>query len=192
MRKSEFIGYVRCLKEDEQSLSFQYNTLQKMGCLKIYVDKLNHTKDQRLSLNECIKDLNSRDTLVITSLDRLAVSIKDLILISNKLKSGNVNLLSLTDSINTSKEANNQTFNFFELIARFEYNLVIEKTNKGLKSARARGRTGGRPPKLDFEKSKLIKQLHDNPDNTIDYIVNTMGISRGTMYKYLNKLKNNI
>ncbi|MCH8987751.1 MAG: recombinase family protein [Chloroflexi bacterium] len=73
-------------------------------------------------------------------------------------------------------------FHVFGALAEFERNLIRERTNAGLAAARARGRKGGRPKKLDEKKRNLAVRLFREGNQSIDEICDLMGISKPTMY----------
>ena len=78
-------------------------------------------------------------------------------------------------------------FHLFGALAEFERNLVRERTQAGLKAARARGRTGGRPKALDLNKRQLAVKLYNDRQHSIDEICRMMGISKPTLYKYIDE-----
>lgn len=59
----------------------------------------------------------------------------------------------------------------------------------GLVAARARGRLGGRPPKLDSRKAEIAQRLYNDKSNSIGEICTTLGISRATFYRYIKPAK---
>jgi DNA invertase Pin-like site-specific DNA recombinase len=69
-------------------------------------------------------------------------------------------------------------------LAKFERELIRERTNAGLKAARARGRNGGRPKSLSEADEKMVKKLMDDKTIPINDICKQFGISRSTLYKY--------
>ncbi|MBV8125237.1 MAG: recombinase family protein, partial [Paucibacter sp.] len=72
-------------------------------------------------------------------------------------------------------------------LAEFERNLIRERTQAGLVAARARGRQGGRPKRLDPTKRALALKLYQEKNHTIEQICKMMGISKSTLYNYLDK-----
>ena len=72
-------------------------------------------------------------------------------------------------------------------LAVFERNLIRERTPAGLVAARARGRMGGRPKRLDPAKLALALKLHRERNHTVEEICKMMGISKSTLYNYLDK-----
>lgn len=80
-------------------------------------------------------------------------------------------------------------FHVFGALEEFEADLISERTQAGLASARARGRTGGRPPKLDEKQIDRIKELYEKKEMTVKEICQLMEISKGTLYTYLKEEK---
>lgn len=76
----------------------------------------------------------------------------------------------------------------FGALAEFERNLIRERTHAGLKAARAIGKIGGRPKKLNAEKAKLAQDLYNEKKRTIKQICELVGVSKPTLYKYLSRL----
>ena len=91
---------------------------------------------------------------MVWRLDRLGRSLRDLIDWMNYLEKQKVMLKSLQESIDTGNPTGKLIFHIFGALSEFERNLIVERTNAGLKAARARGIKGGRKPKLDASKQK--------------------------------------
>lgn len=68
--------------------------------------------------------------------------------------------------------------------AQFERDNIIENTRAGLDAARSRGKTGGRPKKLDAKKAAMARELRKDPDRTVKEICEALKISRATFYSY--------
>jgi len=77
----------------------------------------------------------------------------------------------------------------FAALAEFERNLIRERTQAGLASARARGRVGGRKPKLNEKQIKKIKVLLTDPTAQVKDIAARYGVSRVTLYKHVGVVK---
>lgn len=180
------IGYAR-VSTDDQNLNLQRDALQHAKCERIYEDQLSGAKSERPGLKEAIKDLRSGDTLVVWRLDRLSRSLKDLIEMISSLESKNIALKSLHESIDTSSSSGKLIFHIFGALAEFERNLIRERTNAGLQAARARGRKGGRPKSLSNDKQALAVKLYNEKQHAIDQICEMMGISKPTLYKYIEQ-----
>ena len=96
-----------------------------------------------------------------------------------------VGLKSLHESIDTTSSAGKLFFHVFGALAEFERNLVRERTQAGLAAAWARGRLGGRPKLLDSKKRAVAVKLYDEKKHTVKEICTMMGISKPTLYKYI-------
>jgi len=107
------------------------------------------------------------------------------------LESKGIGLKSLQEAIDTSSSSGKLIFHIFGALAEFERNLIREKTQTGLQAARARGRKGGRPKSLDKDKQALVVKLYEEKKYTIKQICQMMGISKPTLYKYVETAKGN-
>ena len=111
---------------------------------------------------------------------------------TNKLIEKKVGLISLNDPIDTTTVQGRLIFGIFASLAEFERELIRERTQAGLKSARARGRKGGRPKGLSksaIEKSAIAEALYKNGSIPVKKIAEQLGISKTTLYIYLKHRK---
>lgn len=143
-------------------------TLTKAGCEKIHKDYTSGAKTDRNGLEEAIESLRKEDTLVVWKLDRLGRSLKHLIEVINKLKGQGCYFKSIQENIDTSTSGGKLIFHVFGALAEFERDIIRERTMAGLAAAKARGRVGGRPPKMDNKKVALAKALMNDDSNTIE------------------------
>jgi DNA invertase Pin-like site-specific DNA recombinase len=122
-------------------------------------------------------------------LDRLGCSLPHLVSIIKDLKERGIGFRSIGDgNIDTTTASGELVFNIFSSLAQFERSLLQERTLVGLRSARARGRLGGRPKLAkDSPKIKMAKRLHQDKALSIAEICETMKISRSTLYWYLKQ-----
>lgn len=178
------IGYSR-ISTNDQSLNSQVDKLKSYGCEKIYADVTSGAKANRPQLDEMMGFVREGDTIVVYSLDRLGRGLKDLINIINLLQEKKINFKSLTENIDTTTPGGMLIFHIFGAVAEFERNLIRERTNAGLKSARARGKVGGRKPKITQEKIKMAKLLYQDKSMDIDAIAKQLGVCRTTFYTML-------
>ena len=183
------IGYAR-VSNQEQNFDLQKDALIAAGCeaRNIYTDTTSGGNATRPGLDNLLSKLRKGDELIVWRLDRLGRSIKNLIELINDLNSQEVTFKSLTESIDTTTSSGKLIFNIFASLAEFERNLIRERTLAGLSSARARGRTGGRPA-TDTDKIKSAIQLYDKKEFTVEQICKVVDISKGTLYAYLAKHK---
>lgn len=181
------IGYARVSTKD-QSLSMQVDALKKAGCDQIHEETASGAKTARPVLEEIMRNLREDDTLVIWKLDRLGRNLAHLIHLTNKLIEKKVGLISLNDPIDTSTAQGRMIFGIFATLAEFERELIRERTHAGLKSARARGRKGGRPKGMSqaaIEKATIAEALYKNGSIPVKKIAEQLNISKTTLYQYL-------
>jgi DNA invertase Pin-like site-specific DNA recombinase len=183
------IGYAR-VSTDDQDLSLQCDALRQAACQKIYEDKLSGAQAARPGLDRLLEILRPGDELIIWRLDRLGRSLKDLIALVELLEGRGVGLVSLHESISTASSSGKLVFHLFAALAEFERNLIRERTQAGLMAARARGRKGGRPKALDPAKRQLAVKLYDERRHTVAEICRMLGISKPTLYSYLDEAGN--
>ncbi|ARM30950.1 recombinase family protein [Prosthecochloris sp. HL-130-GSB] len=182
------IGYAR-VSTGGQELHSQIDALKKAGVPEklIFIDKASGAKSERPGLDSCMQELQAGDTLIIWRLDRLGRSLKHLIETVERLMERGVGFRSISDGgIDTTTASGEMVFNIFATLAQFERRLIQERTQAGLKAARARGRKGGRPKiSPNDPKVKMAKKLSKNYNIGIGEICNTLKISRATYYRFL-------
>jgi DNA invertase Pin-like site-specific DNA recombinase len=179
------IGYAR-VSTGEQNLDMQVDALQEAGCDKVFTDEVGGVKTERPGLQDALEYLREGDTLVVWRLDRLGRSLKDLIKKVEELQARNVGFHSLHESLDTANPSGKFQFHVFSALAEFERDLIRARTQAGLKAARARGRTGGRPREMTTEKVKMAVRLMKDTEVTINEICTTLGIARSTLYRYVS------
>lgn len=123
--------------------------------------------------------------MVVWCLDRLGLSLKDLIEWINYFDTEGVTLRSLQECIDTTTATGKLVFHVFGALAEFERNLILERTQAGLSAARARGRLGGRPKTLNDDKKQVVIDLYNEKKLTVKKICEMMNISKPTLYSYV-------
>lgn len=184
------IGYAR-VSTTEQDLALQMDALKSAGCDKIFDDTVSGATTQRPGLTEALSHVRKGDTLVVWRLDRLGRSLKHLIETVAQLEEKGIGFRSLQESIDTTTSGGRLIFQIFGALAEFERNLIKERTQAGLTAARVRGRKGGRPKALDAKKTELAYQLYDEKKHTIKEICQMLGISKPSLYAYLDQRSRN-
>ena len=181
--KNYIFGYAR-VSTESQNLNRQLDALNKYGVDIVYNEKMTGTKRERPELEKMLDRMTEGDTVVIESLSRLGRSTKDLIELTELFHTKGVNLVSLKESIDTSTPTGKLLFTLMSAIAQFERDVIAERTREGLKSARARGRTGGRPKTNEEQVKKAVKLYHTN-QYTIREIEEMTGVKKDTLYRNL-------
>ena len=182
------IGYARVSTED-QNLDAQIDALERVSCDRIFKEKISATKSDRPELAAALSHLRKGDTLVVYKLDRLGRSLKQLIELVEGFKDKGIHFQSLAENIDTSSPAGVFFFQIIGGFAELERSLIVERTRAGLSAARARGRLGGRPEKIKRSQKELAYEMYIDKKNirTVDEIIEPLGMSRMTFYRYLNQ-----
>ena len=180
------LGYAR-VSTDDQNLDLQRDALRASGCEKILEDRLSGAKAARPGLASLLEMARTGDSIVVWRLDRLGRSLHDLIVLAKRFEQAGIGLVSLQEKIDTSSSGGRLIFHMFGALAEFERHVIRERTQAGLVAARARGRKGGRPKRLDPAKRQLAIELYHDRRHTIAEICRMMGISKPTLYSYLDE-----
>src|SRR3954463_13635793 len=151
------LGYARVSKSDDsQDTAGQVSALKSAGCKRVFEDKASGRRWDRPELHRLLDQLRTGDTLVVWKLDRLSRSLKDLLHILERVEAVGARFRSLTEAVDTAGPAGRMLMQMLGSFAEFERAMVRERTRAGLKAAAARGRKGGRQPKLTPEQRAEI------------------------------------
>ncbi len=179
------IGYAR-ISTDTQTHDAQIAALKAAGCENVYTETASGAKRDRPVLAEVMEYLrpNADDTLVVYKLDRVARSLPHLIEIMADLNARAIGFQSLTEDINTSTPGGKLLFHIMGAISEFERDLIRERTQTGLKAARAKGRIGGRPRQMTDDKINAVRELLASGTPVKDAAA-AVGVSVPTLYRWL-------
>ncbi|MBH2547979.1 recombinase family protein [Serratia marcescens] len=186
------IGYARVSKSDgDQTLAPQRDALLAAGIepQRIYEDMASGRNDARPGLQACLKALQPGNTLVIWKLDRLGRDLRHLVNTVEDLRLRGINLKVLTGAgarIDTTTADGRLAFGIFAAFAEFERELIAERTRAGLAAARARGRLGGRPRKMDRATLNMAMAAMADPNAVAADIAKRLGMTTTTLYTYVN------
>ncbi|MDR3598506.1 recombinase family protein [Clostridium sp.] len=181
-------GYAR-VSTEEQNLNRQLDQLKEAGAEKIYKEKITGTKKDRPELTKLLEYAREGDTIVITDLTRISRSTKDLISLVEDLGTKGINLKSLKENwLDTTTSQGKLMFTIIAGLSQFERDLISERTKEGLKSARARGKVGGRPT-TDKKNIDNALMLYDDGKASITDICTMCKISKNTLYNYIRARK---
>lgn len=177
-------GYARVSTTD-QDLSIQEDTLREHGCEVIRAEKVSGgSRKGRNELGTLLQFLRKGDTLVVTRIDRLARSIKDLQDIVHELKTKEVALKVTEQPIDTSTAAGKAFLDMLGVFAEFETNLRRERQMDGIAKAKERGVYKGRKPAIDPAE---VKRLRDEEGLGASAIAKHLGIGRTSVYRVLER-----
>ncbi len=178
-------GYARVSTVD-QDLELQRDALRQAGCERIFEEAAGGAQANRPELAKALDHMRKGDTLVVWKLDRLARSMKQLIETVAQLEAAGVKFRSITENLGTDPAGGRFVFHVFGALAEFERSLIRERTNAGLKAARARGRKGGRPKRMTAEDVQAAEALLNGNVGPVA-VAKRMGVSRATLYRHLKQ-----
>jgi len=143
-------------------------------------------RNHRPQWNACLTDLRCGDTLIFWKIDRLGRNLRDLVDIVTTLQSRGVGVRSLTNGIVDTPTAHGSfVFGMFALMAEYEAALIKERTQAGLIAARARGRTGGRKPKMTPSLINKAQRMYNARQFTMAEIAQSCGVTPMTIYRHI-------
>src|SRR3954447_5406968 len=181
------VGYGRVSTMD-QNAGLQEDALRAAGCEKLFIEKVSSGKKDRLQLAAALDYVRAGDTLVVWRLDRLARSLDQLIETVEALKKRGIALKSLNEEIDTGTPGGKLIFHIFGSIAEFEREIIRERTKAGVVAAKSRGRSGGRPAKLEGKRAEHAKNLL-SAGTSVSAVARSMGVSRSTVLRATRMLE---
>lgn len=154
------IGYARVSRGEGQNLTPQVGALEAAGCRRIHEERASGGRWDRPELARLLARLAPGDVLVVWKLDRLSRSLKDLLMILERVSAAGAGFRSLTEAIDTTVPAGRMMMQMLGAFAEYEREMVKERTQAGLKAARAQGRYGGRQPKFtQAQRTEILGML---------------------------------
>lgn len=178
------VGYARVSTQD-QNPALQLDALKALGCEKVFVEKASGAQRDRPEMKAALDYMRTGDTLVVWKLDRLARSMKQLIETVEMLEGQGIGFRSLTEAIDTTTAGGKLVFHIFGALAEFERTIIRERTRAGLDAAKARGRRGGRPPKLTDKDLTVARAMLAEASITVEDVAKRLGVSPATLYRHL-------
>jgi DNA invertase Pin-like site-specific DNA recombinase len=181
------IGYARVSTAD-QNLAHQIDALVRADVAErdIHPDTASGAKASRPQLDLVLKLLRDGDTLVITRLDRLSRSVLHLVTLGAELRERGIGLKVTEQGIDTSTIEGRAMFGMLSVLAELQRELIAANTRDGLAAARARGRVGGRRPRLTPDQAALAQKLYDERKKTVQQIADIFRVPRTTVYNHLH------
>jgi DNA invertase Pin-like site-specific DNA recombinase len=176
-------GYARVSTHDQHT-TIQVEALKAAGCHRVWEEKVSGTsRVSRAELESVLSYLRSGDTLVVTRIDRLARSLKDLQDIIHELKGRGVHLQATEQPIDTSTAAGKAFLDMLGVFAEFETNLRRERQLDGIAMAKAAGKYKGKAPLKQELKDQVIN-LFKSGAKQVD-IINQVDVGRTSVHSIL-------
>ena len=139
----------------------------------------------RPELQAALDYMREGDTLVVWRLDRLARSLKRLITTVEDLEQRGIGFRSLTEAMDTTTNGGRLVFHIFAALAEFERGIIRERTMAGLEAAKARGRTGGRPPAMNEADITAARAMLKANGISVAEVAERLQVSPSTLYRHL-------
>lgn len=152
------IGYAR-VSTDGQNLDMQIAALEAAGCDRVYKEHASGADRVRQRLEQALSGLKDGDSLIVWKLDRLGRSVAHLVAIGDDLRKRSVDLVSITEGIDTRTPAGKMIFHVIAAMAEMERDLASERVKAGMEAAARTGRHMGRPPKITPAKAAAARAL---------------------------------
>ncbi|MFV1589930.1 recombinase family protein [Phaeobacter sp. JH20_39] len=174
------IGYAR-VSTAGQALESQLERLSVAECSEIFEEKVSGAQSERPELVKAIDQLSEGDVLIVTRLDRLARSTRDLLRIVDVLEAKGAQLKSLSEAwADTTTPTGKLILTVLGGLAEFERSLIVERTSEGREIAKREGRRLGRPPKLTKHQRSFVLKWRAAGQNNAQ-IARKLGVSRSTV-----------
>jgi DNA invertase Pin-like site-specific DNA recombinase len=183
-------GYAR-VSTREQNPNSQRDALTAAGIAEadIVIEKISGKLASRPKLDKLLAGLERGDAVVVTRLRRIGRNHKHLLELVEWFEANGVDFIVLEQGIDTTTPIGRLFFRFLAALAEFDREAIVEGTLEGLASARARGRVGGRPPKLTGPKLDQAQRMYDDGELTAEEIAGVVGVARSTLYENLSACK---
>lgn len=177
------IGYARVSSAD-QSLDLQRNALAGVGVDKLFEEKRSgRSADDRPDLQAAIEFAREDDVLVVTKLDRLARSVRDLHNLLARLEEKKVGFRCLDQAIDTTSSTGRLTLSILGAVAAFELDIRAERQKEGIEAAKLKGVYVGRKSNIDLNRVRQLSTRMKPGE-----IAAVMQISRASVYRSLSQI----
>lgn len=183
------IGYARVSTQDQDSTS-QITALKAAGCELVFQEKASGGRWNRPELHHLLRQLRKDDVVIVWKLDRLSRSLKDVLVLMEKISLAGAEFRSLTESIDTYSPGGRMMMQMIGTFAEFERAMLRERTKNGLNQAREQGRIGGRRPKLNSSQRQEIIHLITSGNKTAAQTARLFNVHPATVSRLLKQNQN--
>lgn len=183
------IGYAR-VSTLEQNIERQEVALRKLGCERVFIDKMSGKNIDRPQFNTMMSFVRDGDTLIVSEYNRLSRSTKDLLATIEELETRGVTVKSIKENLDTGTPQGKLILTIFAGLAEFERTLMLQRQAEGIERAKLAGKYKGRKHK-EYDKDLLKEVLDGLADEslTVTKAAELLGVTRPTVYKLLNREK---
>jgi DNA invertase Pin-like site-specific DNA recombinase len=181
------IGYARTSTlEQIAGFEAQKRDLEAAGCSKVFAEQVSSVA-QRDQLEAAIDYLRDGDSLVVTKLDRLARSMRDLLDIVARIEAKGAGLRILAMNLDTTTATGKLMLNVLGSVAEFERSMMLERQREGVAKAKAEGKYKGRKPTARAKAGEVKAMLEAGESPTA--VAKKLGIGRSSVYRAMESWK---
>jgi len=182
-------GYIRTSTKD-QNAQLQRDALAAAGVKKVYADEgVSGTLAERDELKKLLDRLEEGDEVVAWKLDRMGRNTQNVLALIEQITDKGASFRSLTEGITTTGPMGKAMLTIMAAFAQLERDTIVERTRAGLDAARAQGKVGGRPSKVNDKKRDQIKKLLASGAHTRAEIADMVKLSPATLYRVIATLE---
>ena len=175
-------------KAEDQDTASQIEALHAAGCQRVYEERVSGGRWDRPELHRLLDRIEPGNVLTVWKLDRLSRSLKDLLLILDKVEKAGAGFRSLTENIDSTTASGRMMMQMLGAFAEFERAMVRERTQAGLRSARAQGRHDGRQPKLSPQQQTEVLAMLNAGRSAAD-IARLFRVHRATISRVVSSAR---
>ncbi|AIB15723.1 resolvase (plasmid) [Azospirillum argentinense] len=183
------LGYARVSKAEGQDASAQVDALRAAGCMRVFQEAGSGGRWDRPELHRLLDQLRPGDVVVVWKLDRLSRSLKDLLLILERIELAQAGFRSLTEAVDTTGPAGRMMMQMLGAFAEFERAMIRERTRAGLEAAKNQGRRGGRRPKLTTAQCREIIEMVTSGRKSAAEVSRLFGVHPATVSRLLSRAR---
>lgn len=182
----KIIGYARVSTRD-QNLDAQLDKLKDAGCAKTFREKESGVRSDRPQLAALLDYVREGDTVIVTKIDRIARSIRDLLGIVDQLQDKGVTFKVLNAQIDTSTPTGKLQLSILGAVGEFEREIMLERQAEGIAKAKEAGRYKGRKPTAQAKTAEVLRMASEGM--TRQKIADELGIGIASVYRILKGAK---
>ena len=183
------VGYARVSRGDVQTLDGQRFELEQAGAERIFEDRASGGRWDRPELHRALDHLRSGDTLAVVRLDRLSRSLRDLLVLIEKIDERGADFRSLNEAIDSTGPGGRMLLQMLGSFAEYERAIIQERTHAGLREARRKGRRGGRPPALTPDQEAEVVRMVVNEGRTQADVVRLFDSNPASVSRAVSKAR---
>jgi DNA invertase Pin-like site-specific DNA recombinase len=179
-------GYAR-VSTVEQETRLQLDALASAGAERVFVEKASSV-GKRPELQRVLAEMTRGDTLLVYKLDRLARSLKDLLVIIERLQEAGCSFRSLTEAVDTQSLAGRMMLQMLGAVAEFERGLIRERSMAGQRAAMQRGIKCGRPRSMAADVEAHIVELYHTGWFTMKTLAEVFGVHESAVKRAIYRV----